>query len=787
MKFNTKLLLLSVLLVLTNAALGQQRQRVLFDEGWRFSLSDDSSYSRPDCNDLKWRQVDLPHDWSIEAAPSLDNPSGNDGGYYPTGIGWYRRHFKVNETESKRWLYFEGVYERSEVFVNGIRVGGHPYGYSSFFCDISNAVKKGDNVVAVRVDNAQQKNCRWYSGSGIYRHVWMVSSGKLHVDNWGVKISTPSVNKVDVSTTVVNENSKECSFRVVVSIDGKDTQQSLTLKAGGQTTVMQSLVIDNPRLWTLDAPHRYVATVAIVADDRIIDEVKQQFGIRTLEYDAENGLRLNGKALILNGGCAHHDNGLLGAAAFDRAEVRKVELMKKAGFNAVRTSHNPPSEAFLYACDSLGLLVIDEAFDGWREKKNDHDYSTLFDQWWQSDIEALVKRDRNHPSVFCWSIGNEVIERKKIEVVTTAKKLAEEVRRWDGTRPVTSALAAWDSDWEIYDPLAAQHEIVGYNYMIHKAKSDHQRVPERVMVQTESYPRDAFNNWATANDNSYVIGDFVWTAIDYLGESGIGRYWYDGDPDGEHWTKPLFPWHAAYCGDIDLTGWRKPISHYRDMLWNGDEKLYMAVREPDGYYGKITPGMWAVWPTWESWNWPGHEGRDIDVEVYSRCQAVRLYHNGNLLGEKPTTREQQFKAVFTLPYQEGELKAEGIDNGKVVETCTLKSAGKASKILLDADRSSMKADGGDLVFVSVQIADNDGTPCPLDESKLEFSVKGPAVIQAVGNANIKDLNPTHGTNTCNAWKGKALIVLRSTHKRGAVTLKINSPGLKSSTLRLECK
>ena len=223
------------------------------------------------------------------------------------------------------------------------------------------------------------------------------------------------------------------------------------------------------------------------------------------------------------------------------------------------------------------------------------------------------------------------------------------------------------------------------------------------------------------------------------------------------------------------------------MLWNGDEKLYMAVREPDGYYGKITPGMWAVWPTWESWNWPGHEGRDIDVEVYSRCQAVRLYHNGNLLGEKPTTREQQFKAVFTLPYQEGELKAEGIDNGKVVETCTLKSAGKASKILLDADRSSMKADGGDLVFVSVQIADNDGTPCPLDESKLEFSVKGPAVIQAVGNANIKDLNPTHGTNTCNAWKGKALIVLRSTHKRGAVTLKINSPGLKSSTLRLECK
>ena len=291
------------------------------------------------------------------------------------------------------------------------------------------------------------------------------------------------------------------------------------------------------------------------------------------------------------------------------------------------------------------MLVIDEAFDGWRDEKNKYDYSTLFDKYWQQDVDAMVLRDRRHPSIISWSIGNEVIERKKLEVVTTAHKLASEVHRYDA-RPVTSALASWDKDWEIYDPLAAQLDVTGYNYMIHKSATDHQRVPDRIMWQTESYPKDAFQNWAKVNDHDYIIGDFVWTGIDYLGESGIGRWWYDGDVAGEHYQRPLYPWHAAHCGDIDLTGWRKPISHYRSMLYNDTEKLYLAVKEPDGYKGKIRTGLWAVWPTWESWNWPGHEGKDIEVEVYSKYPKARLLLNDKVIAEKEVNRLTEFKAVF---------------------------------------------------------------------------------------------------------------------------------------------
>ncbi len=268
----------------------------------------------------------------------------------------------------------------------------------------------------------------------------------------------------------------------------------------------------------------------------------------------------------MNGGCVHHDNGCLGAAAFNRAEERRVELLKSAGFNAIRTSHNPPSEAFLDACDRLGMMVIDESFDGWKEQKTPYDYAKVFDAWWQRDLESMVLRDRNHPSIIMWSTGNEIIERKKPEAVETAKMLANCIRTIDPTRPVTSAMTTWDNDWEIFDTLFAAHDIGGYNYQLHRAESDHRRVPSRVIVQTESFPRDAFANWKMVQSNNYIIGDFVWTALDYLGESGIGRWYYPGETPGEHWENDFFPWHGAYCGDIDLTGWRKPISHYRNIL-----------------------------------------------------------------------------------------------------------------------------------------------------------------------------------------------------------------------------
>lgn len=778
-----------------NAYLEDNYRKQLFDYGWKFALGDYSDASSIHYNDNDWRTLDLPHDWSIEDRTDPANPMGNDGGYFPAGIGWYRKSFELPSTykDKKVGIYFEGVYMNAEVFVNGKSVGMHPYGYSSFYYDLTSYLRYGEkNIIAVRVDNSQQKNCRWYTGSGIYRHVWLTTTNPVHINHWGVAITTPEVNEskavVQVKTVLRNETSSGRRVTLTTQLrrgeeEAGKGENAVELPANGTKEVIQTISVLRPALWSPASPELYKAYLTVSEAGNTLDHTTETFGIRTITYSAEKGLFLNGKRIILNGGCLHHDNGLLGAAAYDRAEERKAELMKAAGFNAVRTAHNIPSEAFLHACDRLGLLVIDEPFDGWRDSKNKYDYSTLFDQWWQQDVESMVLRDRNHPSIFCWSIGNEVIERKKLEVVTTAKKLADHVHKFDSSRPVTSALAAWDNDWEIYDPLAAVHDIVGYNYLLHRAPADHQRVPSRVIMQTESYPRDAFANWALVEDNNYIIGDFVWTAIDYLGESGIGRYYYVGETEGEHYERNHYPWHGAYCGDIDLTGWRKPISHYRELLYNSEKKLYMSVKEPDHFYGKIKETLWSVWPTWESWNWPGHEGKEIQVEIYSRYSKVRLYLNDRLIGEQLTGREQQFKAVFTLSYEPGILKAVGVETEVEVEETIMKTSGNPAQIKLTADRTEIKADGQDLTFVTVEIQDKEGIIEPNANNHLSFDVKGTGVIAAVGNADLKDTDSYVGHQR-KAWKGRAIVVVKSTQKKGKIVLKVTSPGLIPATVTI---
>ena len=761
-------------------------RKTLIDSSWKFSLGDEQAASKSNYNDSKWRIVNLPHDWSIEHSIDEKAPSGNDGGYRMTGIAWYRKELMVPASlkGEKVYLYFEGVYMNSSVYVNGQLIGGHPYGYTSFFCDATSAIIPGKkNVVAVRVDNSQQKNCRWYSGSGIYRHVWLIHTPQIYIDHWGVAVHTPQVSAsqaiVQIKTMLNNETSVDKDVQVAIKVaDAKEAVSTVMIPAKSKKEVIQQLVVSQPKLWDLNAPNLYDAHVSIQDHGKIIDTYTQSFGIRTINYSV-NGFFLNGKKIELNGGCVHHDNGILGSAAFDRAEIRKVQMMKNAGFNAVRTSHNLPSEAFLEACDRLGMLVIDEAFDGWREAKTPHDYASLFDQYWEQDIEGMVLRDLNHPSIIVWSIGNEVIERKKIEVVTTAHKLASKIREYDN-RPVTSALAAWDRDWEIYDPLAAELDITGYNYMIHKHAEDHLRVPDRVMWQTESYAKDTYRNWSLVHDYDYIIGDFIWTGIDYLGESGIGRWWYDGDVPGEHYERPLYPWHAAYCGDIDLTGWRKPISHYRNLLYNDTEKLYMAVREPDGYYGKIRTGLWTAYPSWESWNWPGHEGKDIEVEVYSKYPLVRLYLNDKLVGEKSVSRRTEMKAVFALTFEPGTLKVEGWENGVVKDCKILSTASEPAEIRTIVENREMKADGADLSFVQIEIVDKEGRVCPNASVELEAVVTGPGKLAAFGNADIKDPD-TYADHTHKSWKGRGLAVVRSTNKAGNVKLTIKSKGLKSST------
>ncbi|MDE6339198.1 MAG: DUF4982 domain-containing protein, partial [Muribaculaceae bacterium] len=536
--------------------------------------------------------------------------------------------------------------------------------------------------------------------------------------------------------------------------------------------------------WSPESPSLYTCAVKLNADGKTVDEENVRFGFRTIEWSADRGLLLNGSPIKLNGGCIHHDNGILGAAAYSSAERKRVEQMKEAGFNAVRTSHNIPSEAFLDACDEVGLLVIDEAFDGWRDPKNSHDYHKLFDGNWQKDIEAMILRDRNHPSVFCWSIGNEVIERDKIEVVTTAKKLANYCRELDPSRPVTSALACWGKVWETYDPLAAEHDIVGYNYMIQESEKDHLRVPERVMMQTESYPNDVWQNYRKVADHPYIIGDFVWTAMDYIGESGIGRWYYEGDVEGEHYERPLYPWHAAYCGDIDLTGLRKPVSHYRSMLWNPDgEQLYMAVREPNGYKGEIKTTLWGTWPTFESWDWPGHEGKEIDVEVYSRYPKVRLYLNGEMIGEQDV---KEMKAVFPVTYSPGELRAEGVSADGSTENFIIKTAGNVARLRATPDRSNLRADAGELAYVVIEAIDENGTPVTIADNDVKVTVKGNAELIGLGNADIKDEDPYYDSDH-KLWRGRGLAVIRSNGHPGSASVRIDSPGLKPVNVKLNFK
>ena len=757
-------------------------EKRLLDDNWTFQLTDDKGI-------IHERQtIDLPHDWSIHFDFNENAPAGNDGGYLPTGKGHYIKNLILSPEDLKKnnSLLFEGVYMNSTVIVNGDTIGYRPYGYSTFSYDISPALHEGENIIEVLVDNSQQKNSRWYSGSGIYRHVWLLSSGDVYISPDNLYITTPEVSDesatVNINADLIDKSAKGATVKFIVKDGSKFITQKQVESKGGP--ISTQIKIENPQLWSPDYPFLYTLEIITSAEGEPEDLITETFGIREFSYSAAEGLKLNGSPIILNGGCVHHDNGLLGAASYDAAEARKVKLLKDAGFNAVRTSHNPPSPTFLYECDRQGLIVIDEAFDGWKEAKTPYDYATIFDDQWEKDITAMVMRDRNHPSIFCWSIGNEILERKSPEAVVTAKNLATLCRELDPSRPVTSALAAWDDDWEIYDPLAAQHDIVGYNYMIHKAEGDHERVPHRIMWQTESYPRDAFQNSEMVKNHPYIIGDFVWTAIDYLGESGIGRHYYKAESEGEHWERNQFPWHASYCGDIDLLGLRKPISYYRKMLYNPEPAIYMAVREPNGYFGEIKETLWGTYPTYENWTWPGHEGKPIEVEIISRYPEVELWVNDKKVGRKPTTHDQKYKAIFEVPYSAGKITAKAINaSGEYDEEYTIMTAGAPYAVRLSADKDSFVSDNRDLVYITAEIVDKNGIVVPFENQILEFGISGPGEIIATGSADIKD---TDGYTKLQrkTWRGKAGAVVKSTHDPGKIILNVKSEHLPEANLNI---
>jgi len=781
-----------------------------FDTGWRFHRGDIAGAEAPDFDDAEWRIVDVPHDWSIEdlphsagkgssAAPSPlspKSPGGADTGFVEGGVGWYRKSFTLeNADRGKRTtVRFDGVYMDADFWINGIHLGNHPYGYTSFSFDLTSHLNSTGkrNVLAVRIRNLG-KNSRWYSGSGIYRHVWLTVTGSVYIPLWGVFVTTPRISPekavVRVATEAAQAGSEEIETEVRVAIHDPAgvpvgrAAGKCTISPRARTSVTLSIPVTRPRLWSPEHPDLYRARVELWSGGKRRDGVSVVFGIRRLEFSARDGFRLNGKSVLLRGACVHHDNGPLGSAAIDRAEERRVELLKANGFNAIRTSHNPPSSEFLSACDRLGMLVIDEAFDMWERPKRPQDYHRFFRSWWRRDLTSMVKRDRNHPSIILWSVGNEIPERADPPGLKLTGDMVSLVKTLDPTRPVTAAICEfWDQKgrpWKDTAAAFARLDVGGYNYQWRKYEPDHRLFPDRIMAGTESFPREALENWNAVEKYPWVIGDFVWTGIDYLGESGIGHAVLDNSPPG--FLRP-FPWHISNCGDIDICGFKKPPSFYRDVVWRR-RLITMAVHAPLPPGRKERVSAWG-WPDERrSWTWPGAEGKPLEVTVYTRCEAVRLELNGKVVGEAKVPEKAKLRARFHVTYSPGLLRAVGLRGGKKIAECKLETAGAPARIRLSPDRETVRADRNDLAYVTVQLLDGKGRPVPAPDILVRFSLSGPGSIAAVGNGDPRDPS-SYRLPERRTFRGRCLVILRPEGRPGVLTLKARAEGLPEAEVRI---
>lgn len=796
MRFALRLLVL--LAAAGSAVLAGARETQRLDAGWRFHWGETPGAEAAAADDSTWTPVRLPHDWSIAGPVDPAAPSAGHGGYFPTGIGWYRLRIAAPAAWAGRRveLEFEGAYWQTTVWLDGVELGRHVNGYTPFRFDLTPHLRPGaEHVLSVRVDNSAQPNSRWYTGSGLYRPVWLRVTNPVHVPAGGTWVSTEELTataaKLRVYGEVANTGTEECELNVETELRDPrgrvvaTVRADATVPAGDRWSGAKIVSLPKPQAWSPDSPALYQAVTRVWAAGRVLDETTTAFGIRTVRVSAERGFELNGRPLELLGGNVHHDHGPLGAAAFARAEERKVELLKAAGFNAVRTAHNPPSTAFLAACDRIGLLVVNELFDGWSKSKTRHDYGRHFAAEWSGDVDAWVRRDRAHASVVLWSVGNEMFERGNATGLRIAGELAARVRALDPTRPVTAGVNGLGAtgDWTKLDPLFAEFDVAGYNYEIARHAADHVRVPPRVIVAAESYQRDTFSNWAVAADHAHVIGDFVWSAQDYLGEAGIGRVYPPGEEAKKHWEADMFPWHGAACGDLDLTGWRRPESHYRNIVWDRGEKLHAAVRVPAPGGGEWNLTPWAPPPAVAAWTWPGEEGRPLAVEVASRHEAVRLVLNGRVIGERPTTRAEEFKAVFQVPYEAGELRAVGLRAGRPVETYVLRTAGATARLRLTADRTRLRANGEDLAFITIEALDRRGTWQPQDEARVRVEVSGPGMLAGLGTADLTSRDGYTGPERA-LYQGRALAIVRTGTTPGRITVAVTAPGLAPAKVTL---
>ncbi len=789
----------------TAANTSSPRKTEDFDKGWRFHLGDVPGAQELYAPDSLWRVLDLPHDWSIEGPFSKDNPATPSGGALPGGIGWYRKTFTMPDSEQGRlaFIEFDGVYRNSQVWINGDSLGVRPYGYSSFRYELTKHLKYNQkNVIAVRVDNSQQPNSRWYSGSGIYRNVRLVTTSKLAVDQWGTFITTPSVSgtsaRVTASTRV--RNATEDNLMVVLRTDilspeGVRVATNESRRVAPRNSVceiLQSLNVERPELWGVDRPRLYRAVTTVESGGQVEDRYETTFGIRTFTFDKDRGFFLNGVPMKINGVCNHHDLGCLGAAVNTRALERQLEILKAMGANAIRTSHNPPAPELLDLCDKMGFLVMDEAFDMWRKKKTDYDYALNWDQWHARDLEDMVLRDRNHPSIILWSIGNEIVEqwdKKDNSGINITRELAGLVRALDPTRPITSNC----NDADPSNPLirSGALDIIGFSYAQNKYAEFPAAYPGMKLIGSETtsalatrghydMPSDTIRRWpkrwdvpfvegnkdftCSSYDNCsapwgstheetlklvkkypFVSGMFVWTGFDYLGE-----------PTPYGW-----PARSSYFGIVDLAGFPKDAYYLYQSEWTDKPMLHLFPH----------------------WNWK--RGDTVDVWAYTNYSEVELFLNGKSLGAKRKTGDEMH-LMWRVPYTPGRLSATGRNVGKPILIREVRTAGPPAKLDISVDRAVINADGSDLAFVTVRILDSQGTLVPDADNLIQFSLSGDGSIAGLDNGQETSLESFQGTSH-HAFNGLCLAVVRSTEKAGRITLQASTEGLAGGSVTIESK
>ncbi|MBW4889141.1 DUF4982 domain-containing protein [Mucilaginibacter sp. HMF5004] len=800
----SKFLLLCFIVAFIMPVYAQQKQvrRVVsFNQGWVFTLGDISNGQDNSFDDSKWRKLNLPHDWSIEGEFSKDNPATPEGGALPGGIGWYRKNFTVPAVNKGKITYinFDGVYQRSDVWVNGHHLGFRPNGYISFQYNITPYLNYGDkkNIIAVKVDNSHQPNSRWYSGSGIYRNVWLTTVTPIAVNNWGTFVTTPTVTKqsaaVNLKTSIKNLSGKPQQVNIVSTIYNaaglQITNTTLTNVALQDTlaTVTQTLAVKNPVLWSVDKPYLYKVLTKIVSKGIVVDSYETPLGIRDFKFDADKGFSLNGKPMKILGVCDHHDLGSLGAAVNVRALERQLEILKAMGCNAIRTSHNPPAPELLELTDKMGFIVMDEAFDCWQKGKEKYDYHLFFDEWSKRDLQDQVLRDRNHPSVMMWSIGNEIPQQTDTSGFRIAKELAAIVHSLDVTRPITAANNDPGTRNQIIKSGAV--DLVGYNYHTNDLAKFHERYPGKIFIGSETtsaletrgiydMPSDSIRRWPTrkgagkmnddftvsAYDNvsapwgstheeawkvikkyDFLSGMFIWTGFDYLGEP----------------TPYSWPARSSYFGIIDLAGFPKDVYYMYQSEWTTTPVLHLLPH----------------------WNWEA--GKMVDVwAYYNNADNVELFLNGKSLGKKAKTGDD-LHVMWHVPYQPGTLKAVSYDKkGNVVLTSEVKTAGLPSKLELSVDRKNIKADGSDLAFITVKVLDKDGNIVPNADNKITFKINGEAFLAGVDNGDPIN-HDSFKADWRKAFHGLALAIIQASNKAGYVTVTATANGLQTATVQIE--